>query len=361
MIDCPPLGIIEGFYGKAWTWSERADLVSFLSEHGYTFYLYAPKADACLRRDWKTDHSTEQQKSLAGFAEHCRKAGVSFGLGLSPFGLFEDFSASNRAALEQKLSMLAGYGINELAVLFDDMPAGQADLAGRQVEIMHWIRDWLTRHSDVSRLQMCPSYYSDDIVLDKVFGQRPDGYLEQLGSELDATIDVFWTGEEVCSKEIGTGHLKRVGQQLRRKPMLWDNYPVNDGQRMSQFLHLRAFSGRPAVIAPLIAGHGINPAVQPVLTRIPALTLVDSYSKGNNYQYGAAFKAAAVQVVGKRFADQLEADLISLQDSGLERISPSRLVSLKHIYTAIHHPAAAEILSWLNGGYRITDDLVSTQ
>ncbi|MEZ5741799.1 MAG: hypothetical protein R3E68_21770 [Burkholderiaceae bacterium] len=42
--------------------------------------------------------------------------------------------------------------------------------------------------------------------------------------------------------------------------MLWDNYPVNDGQRMSQYLHLRAFTpDAPATLAPLLRGHAINP------------------------------------------------------------------------------------------------------
>ena len=80
----------------------------------------------------------------------------------------------------------------------------------------------------------------------RVFGRRPDHYLEELGTRLDPSIDVFWTGEEVCARALGVGHLARVAGQLGRKPVLWDNYPVNDGKRMSQFLHLRAFTGRPA-------------------------------------------------------------------------------------------------------------------
>ena len=50
--------------------------------------------------------------------------------------------------------------------------------------------------------------------------------------------------------------------------------------RMSQHLHLRAFTGRPAAIGQHLAAHGINPASQPVLSRIPALTLAESYAHG---------------------------------------------------------------------------------
>ena len=48
----PELGIIEGFFGRPWSWTERADAVRFLRPHGYSFYLYAPKADSWLRRRW---------------------------------------------------------------------------------------------------------------------------------------------------------------------------------------------------------------------------------------------------------------------------------------------------------------------
>ena len=47
------LGIIEGFYGKPWTWAEREETIAFLAPHGYGFYLYAPKADPYLRRHWR--------------------------------------------------------------------------------------------------------------------------------------------------------------------------------------------------------------------------------------------------------------------------------------------------------------------
>src|SRR5690606_18572580 len=105
--------------------------------------------------------------------------------------------------------------------------------------------------------------------------------------------------------EISTAHLQRVAQQLRRKPFLWDNYPVNDSVRMSRNLHVRAFTGRPASIAEHIVAHGVNPALQPVLSRVPALTLVESYEKGADYQYGAALLRAARTVLGEELGTRL--------------------------------------------------------
>src|SRR5262249_10077294 len=154
------------------------------------------------------------------------------------------------------------------------------DLAEKQVAVVHWIAE----RARCESVTVCPTYYSDDQVLDRVFGERPRNYLEEFGVRLDPSIDVFWTGEEVCAREFTKGHLERVANLIGRKPLLWDNYPVNDGRRMSQFLHLRAFTGRPAEIADVVAGHAVNPALQPVLTRIPMLTLAESYARGIAYE-----------------------------------------------------------------------------
>ncbi|MBK1886301.1 beta-N-acetylglucosaminidase domain-containing protein [Marinobacter sp. DY40_1A1] len=351
------LGIIEGFYGPVWNWQERQQLVRALAPHGYCFYLYAPKADAFLRRRWQEPHPPEIVSELAEFGRFCRKQGLRFGIGLSPFEIFNNFDDDARSALAVKLEQLDRIGIDELAILFDDMHSDTPGLAETQVEIMHWIRE----RTQARILSICPSYYSDDPVLDRVFGERPPGYLETLGRLLHHDIQVFWTGEEVCSREISPGHLKRVNEQLGRKPVLWDNYPVNDGDRMSQHLHLRGFTGRPAANGAYISGHGINPALQPTLTRIPAITLADSYRQGSEYQYGHAFFSAAKEVLGRELAEQLHSDLLVLQDAGLGRISEEKRQSLLRTYDAYDHPAATEILRWLVGEYKVTDEMVQTQ
>src|SRR5690606_3331166 len=269
-------GIIEGFYGRPWTWEDRAANVSFLSRHGYRFYLCAPKADPYLRRRWQVPHPADAAESLRAFAEHCRAAGVRFGVGLSPYEIYQNFDDDARSALIDKLAFLDDAGIDDLAILFDDMRGDVPDLAARQAAII----DWIAQRTDADGLIVCPTYYSDGPVLDRVFGQRPAQYVEELGSLIDPAIDIFWTGEEVVSREISAGHIDRVTEQLQRKPFLWDNYPVNDGQRMSQYLNLRGFTGRPQSLTDRLAAHGVNPALQPTLTRIPLLTLPDSYAHG---------------------------------------------------------------------------------
>ena len=350
------LGTIEGFYGRPWSWQQRADHVSALAPHGYGFYHYAPKADPYLRRRWMEPYPREEATQLAALAAHCRDQGVRFGVGLSPYEIYRSFDADAKAALAAKLAFLDDVGVDDVAILFDDMRGDVTGLAATQVEIVHWCAG----RTAASRIIMCPSYYSDDPVLDRVFGHRPAGYVEALGNDLDPAIHVFWTGEEVCSRQISAGHVERVAEQLRRLPFLWDNYPVNDGQRMSRYLHLRAFTGRPAALDGRVAAHGVNPALQPVLTRVPMLTLPDCYREGDGYEYGAAFYRAAVTVCGEELAPLLRDDLLILQDVGLDSLG-EKADALRQRYAAMDHPAAREILDWLDGGYRITDEIVRTQ
>ncbi len=357
MPEHPPLGIIEGFYGPLWSWEERRQLVRALVPHGYRNYWYAPKADAFLRRRWSEPHPDSVAVELADFARFCKEQGVRFGIGLSPFEVFNNFDDAAKTALARKLAAFDDLGVTGLAILFDDMKSGTPELAARQAEIIHWVAE----RSSADQLTVCPSYYSDDPVLDRVFGQRPHHYLEDLGKALDASVQVFWTGEEVCSREITPGHLQRVSEALGRKPVLWDNYPVNDGDRMSRHLHLRGFTGRPAANSQYLAGHAINPALQPTLTTLPAITLARSYALGSEYQYGQAFQQAADEVLGKELARQVTADLLVLEDAGLHRISSERRQALADTYARFDHPAAREILRWLAGEYQVTDEMVQTQ
>jgi hypothetical protein len=349
------LGIIEGYFGKPWSWQERGFVMRLLARKGFSFFTFAPKDDAFLRQRWRERHPDAEFEQLAGFAQACRATGVRFGVGLSPYEAYLSFDNATRAALADKLAQLDALQIDDLALLFDDMRGDLPDLAERQVAMAHYAAE----RTRASRIILCPTYYSDDPVLDRVFGARPPGYLESLGASLDPSIQIFWTGEEVCAREQSLAHLRRVADQLRRKPFLWDNYPVNDGARMANHLHLRAFTGRPASIASSIAAHAVNPALQPVLGCIPALTLVESYAAGADYAYGAAFRRAATEVVGDTLAAMLLEDLLLLENAGRRDLGDRRL-ELRRRYAAVDHPAAREVVAWLDEA-AAADDAVKTQ
>jgi len=344
----PELGLIEGYFGQPWSHAERKLVAGELRRLGYSFFHYAPKADDFLRRRWRERHPEAALAELAELASHCRRIGMRFGVGLSPYELYRDFSGPAKADFLAKVRSLDDIGVDDLALLFDDTRGDVPDLAAKECEIVHAAM----AETRATRVVMCPTYYSEDRMLDIVFGERPAGYLDELGRRLDERVGVYWTGEEICAREFSPGHLYRVAGTLRRKPILWDNYPVNDGPRMSRFLHLRGFTGRPGELASHVAAHAINPALQPRLTLIPAATLAASYREGAAYCYMRAFREAARAAAGDDLASMLEVDLLSLQDLGIDHLQGDR-ERLRARYAAVDHPMAAEVVRWLDGAWTV--------
>ena len=343
------LGTIEGFYGKPWSWEARKEWAHFSAQHGYAYYIYAPKADPYLRKKWREPIPLAHLQKLSELRKHYQDAGVEFGVGFSPFEIYRKFDVSAMNDLCKRLQVFSEMRIDTLAILLDDMRGDIPDLAEKQAEILHFIRDSV----EVKNLILCPTYYSNDPKLDEIFGQRPERYLAELGDKLDRSIDIFWTGEKVCAKDFPLPHIEKVGELLGRKPFLWDNYPVNDGPKMSRFLHLEAFTGRPAELEDRVSGHAINPMNQMELSKIPALTLVQSYHHGSDYRPEVAFRESCEKVLPKVLAMKLIAHRELFNQKGLDQIESGSKELLIKEYGAIPHPAAHEIAAWLKGEYAV--------
>lgn len=346
-----PLGIIEGFFGRPYTWAERAMMVRVLGPASFSHWTYAPKADRFLRRDWQAFHPDAEAEAIQIFAADARMQGMTFSVGLTPLGLNEGYDDGARAKLKAKVEHLLGLGLDGLSLLFDDMKGDFPDLAATQIRIAHDVAGWLGGKP----LTLCPSYYSDDPVLDRVFGARPPDYLEALGQGLDPAVGIYWTGEKVCSPDYSSDHLERVTQTLRRLPTLWDNYPVNDGPRMFKHLHLRPFAGREACGAGALALHAINPMTQAHLGLIPLLSLVDEGGED-----AARVERIASRLFGQPIGRMIAEDLSLLHDVGLA-MPDDEQARVRDRYAALDHPAAQEVVDWLDGKTAISLDEVQTQ
>ncbi|MEM6580088.1 MAG: beta-N-acetylglucosaminidase domain-containing protein [Pseudomonadota bacterium] len=334
-------GVVEGFYGRPWSFEVRRDYARFIADLGLNTYLYCPKSDPYLRKQWQSDWPNEQWLQLKELAATYRTHGVYFGVGLSPFALYLDYSATQRRRLQQKLTRLAELDLPLLAVLFDDMPGDIDALADRQAEIMGDIINWLP----ATRILMCPTYYSFDPVLEKHFGEMPEDYWTRLGRELPQEMDIFWTGNRVCSETIERGDIQQICDLLGRPPLLWDNYPVNDGAVRSQFLYLESLPGRDRLPTSLLRGHLCNPMNQALLS-LPALSgLAELYET----------HAVAAQWLGKELGAktwaQLQADKQTFSSLGLDNMGSARRAELAEMYQRYAEPATIEVVQWLSGHY----------
>lgn len=344
----PYLGIIEGFFGSSWTWSERAGYAPFLAAHGYSFYVYAPKEDPYFRKRWREQIPEERFQSLKALSDSYRGQGLHFGVGLSPYEAYQDYDASSRRALRDKIRTLNGLSLDILCVLFDDMKGDVPNLADTQMRILGDIREV----AEAPRIIFCPTYYSYDPIIQRCFGSMPERYLEELGAGLDASVDLFWTGEKVMSSEYSAAHLVEVAERLQRKPFLWDNYPVNDSKRASPFIFIRGFENRGPHLRGLLSGHAVNPMKQPWLSRIPVATLPLNYSQAPGYDRDSAARLCALQVCGERVGRMLWDDVTLLHDSGLNALSDEQKVYLRDRYRQQpDDPFCQEVLRWLEGAY----------
>ena len=343
------LGVIEGFYGTPWSHEARVSFAEFMVAQGMSFYLYAPKADAYLRKAWRDPIPEAHMAELAALSKAFHGAGALFGVGLSPFEVYREFGAAEKQALSNKIRQLNDVGCDILAILFDDMRGDVPKLAETQVAIL----DYIEQVTTAGQIIFCPTYYSDDGVLERVFGDMPAGYLDDLGQMLNNAIDIFWTGPKVVSHDYPLDHLEAVAEKLRRKPFLWDNYPVNDSEKMSKHLHLRGVTGRPHGLRNVLAGHAANLALQPMLSRLPLQTLSESYHLGDSYQAEQAFERAVHDQCDAATADALCADLPLLHDAGMDQLSPHQKNALVVKYEALaNSPFAQEVVAWLKGVYK---------
>lgn len=348
------LGIIEGFFGEPWSWAERADAAAFLAERGGDFYLYAPKADRRLRKEWTQEHDPRDAKSLRDLGAACRRHGVSFGVGLTPYALHERWDAQGRAELSARLESLKRLRLDSIAILFDDMPGDFPDLARTQAEIVSVAAD----SGVAEHVWMCPTYYTDQTVLDRLFGPRPPRYLQELGEALDPAVGVFWTGPKVVSPDYPEAHLLRVARELGRAPVIWDNYPVNDGPRMSKFLHLRA-PDRPRTVLSRVQALAINPMNQSALSRIPMDAAMRSLQGQGSADLDAATDDAIARVVPGPLAELLRRDWRSFHYEGLDAQGGAERQELLAEYAAVPHPAAAEVARWLRGEYVVSSEILT--
>lgn len=346
------LGLIEGFYGRQWSWDERKGMADFLGAEGYTHYIYAPKGDKALRSKWREPFDAQWLRELRRFGEHCHAAGLSWGLGLSPMGLQAAYSPSDREVLRRIIDQLNALNPDLLWLLFDDMRGDHAQLADNQCAVS----------ADVSAafsgaLAVCPSYYSSDPILDEVFGPRPANYLQDLSAGLNPEVDILWTGKKVISDALDASDCDGFLAETGRKPLLWDNYPVNDGRKTSGFLHLNAFQRRSPILRERAAGHFVNPMNQAELSKLALSSLPRLYADPN-YDADVAREAALSQLP-PALAELLRRDWSRFQVEGLASLSAEQSASLRADYACCDHPAAREVEAWLAGDYTFDPDCLT--
>lgn len=290
----PVLGLIEGFYGPPWSWHERHRMVDFLAANGFGIYVYAPKDDPLHRARWREPLPEEELRDFERLARRSAEAGVDLVYGLSPIDLGQG-DQSGIEVLIRKTLQLHELGIDSFCLLFDDLPedlpAGAAErtqAARWQASVANAMLAGLREAGARGRFILCPTEYCGH-------GETP--YRQTLGQTLEPGIEVFWTGRQVCSATITADDLAPVAASLRRLPLIWDNYPVNDGE-MRWDPHIRPLRGRSADLPAACSGIVANGAIGPESTKIALHTLAAYWRDPAGYDPEAAWGPALEAVAG---------------------------------------------------------------
>lgn len=345
------MGVIEIFFGPAWSVQSRFDYARFLKQNGFGFYIYGPKSDSMLRKHWADNWSNEYLSGLRKLAKFYHEQSVTFGVALSPFGLQEEFSSKSERVLKEKVELLEDLGMGMLGVFFDDMP-NSPGLAARQIEIVKAIQSFSS-----TKIVFCPSFYSFDPILDRVFGQRDPEYLNEIGEGIPGEVEIMWTGPKVISEEIPEDHLIEVTRILKRKPFICDNIFANDGPKNCKYIKLRSPGARNQGALAQSSYWSFNPMNQPELSKIVVMAAKMALeSKAANQDWLLAVRE---KFCSPAFAKWLEQNRELVLREGLDKISDADKGSMIETLKPFTDPSAAELVDWLEGKYIVGNECLT--
>lgn len=270
----PERGVVEGFYGTPWTHQDRLDILRFEGAHGMNVYYYAPKDDPYHRKLWRDAYPPEGQKQLGELARTAQHEFVDFCFAISP-GLTMAYSSDHDfEVLTNKLASVGKLGVSCFALFLDDVPQDMQDpqdkaqfktLAQAHIYLTNKLYKHLKEQSAANRLVLTPTTYTNE------WGNRD--YIKELGAGVDPNVPIVWTGPKVFSPAITAEQTRDWSEYLHRSPLIWDNFPVNDGARWCRYLG--PLTGRDPHLAGAARGLVSNPMNEAHASMIPLETIAD--------------------------------------------------------------------------------------
>ncbi len=213
-------GVVEGFYGTPWSHEARLDQLDFYRENKLNVYIYGPKDDPWHRDKWRVPYPEAEAKRISELANYAKKCGVNFYWAIHP-GVDIKWTDEDRDYLMAKFEKMYELGVRSFAVFFDDI-WGEGTKADKQAALLNYVDDnFVQKKHDVAPLILCPTEYN------KSWANDEKGYLRTLGSQMNKTIEIMWTGNSVVAC-IDKPTMDWVNERIQRKGYIWWNYPVSD-------------------------------------------------------------------------------------------------------------------------------------
>ncbi|WP_294592010.1 beta-N-acetylglucosaminidase domain-containing protein [uncultured Bacteroides sp.] len=223
--DLPYRGVVEGFYGTPWSHQVRLSLIDFYGQFKMNYYLYGPKDDpyhSCP--NWRLPYPEKEAESIKELVTACNRNRVDFVWAIHP-GQDIKWNDADYDNLVHKFNLMYDLGVRSFAIFFDDIE-GEGTNPMKQTELLNRLnKDFVKTKGDVAPLIVCPTDYS------KLWANpTPQGSLCIYGNNLNPSINVFWTGDVVCS-DLTKETMDWVNSRIKRPALYWWNFPVTDYAR----------------------------------------------------------------------------------------------------------------------------------
>ena len=248
-------GVVEGFYGTPWSHEARLRHLKFYGANKMNTYIYGPKDDPYHSSpNWRLPYPEKEAKQLQELVEVAKQNEVDFVWAIHP-GKDIKWNDEDRANLIGKFEKMYDLGVRSFAVFFDDI-SGEGTKADKQAELLNYLdENFVKVKKDVTPLIMCPTEYN------KSWSNVKGGYLTTLGTKLNPSIHIMWTGDRVISDmyegDTETGGMKWINNLIQRPAYVWWNFPVSDYVR--DHLLMGPVYGNDKHIANLMSGFVTNP------------------------------------------------------------------------------------------------------
>src|SRR5579859_1875488 len=104
-------GVLEGFYGRPWSWAARRAYMPWLAERGFNLFVLAPKDDPLLRERWREPLPAEYRRELRRLAAAASESSVELAWTLSPGLDLKPGDAADLAAAVRKYESVLACGV----------------------------------------------------------------------------------------------------------------------------------------------------------------------------------------------------------------------------------------------------------
>ncbi len=247
--DTPNRGVVEGFYGNAWSFNDRLSQYEFYGRNKMNTYIYGPKDDPYHRAKWRELYPEKEAAEMKALNEAAKRHKVKFVWGIHPAGDHQWNEADNQATI-RKFEQMYDLGFRNFSIFFDDVFGAQAD-GKKHAAYMNYVKkNFIDKHPDIENFIMCPALYNK--AWERSF--QPT-YLEDI-SVMDPSIKVMWTGNSVVDM-INVEDMEWINPRIGRKAFIWLNYPVTD--YCINHLLMGPFTGNDAEATSMVSGFTANP------------------------------------------------------------------------------------------------------